>query len=399
MELVVLQITPDANKLKLTWGKNGLWFNPYSVDRDMINDCAEKIRQQLDQLVRRALENDRPGESPACGDILKEIAARGANLRKSLFTSEERTDEPGMIEEWLRTLARPFAIRVVVEPRIHIPWGLIYDGEPNKLDGSAKNIDMTTYQDFWNIKYNLSCVYHRILPGRDQDQAPIDPDSYRVLPVLNKVAFAKAISQLTEAEQVAFSDFFNKLAPCIHTKQDLLAQWETVRNNLGMLFFYCHANQTRLALGQDELDIYDFKRDLKLDNRQMNQPPSFVFLNGCRTAVGDPKGGFLEATGRTGYCGFIGTEAEIPDLFALRFSTAFMYYFFYEGLSILDTMRRLRHQHWPISMLYSICCKPFLTVRGKGSQQSFSSLLESNFSSMQVGSQSFRQQEPPHAEA
>ncbi len=385
MRMVVLQVKKNGNETKAVWTVDGQDVGTYSVDLDMINRDADKIRKLLDQLVERVLENNRQGKPPACGDILRELAERGADLYGSLFTAEERPEEAKKVAQWLNELERPFTIRIIVEPRVHIPWGLIYDGDLGRLSGKRDDTYWDLFQDFWSIKYDLSCLFHRIFPS---ELRALDPSEYRVLRVLNRTSFLNAQNHLSDIEKKGFANLFEKFGDPVHSKKDLLTQWEKTKKTLGMLFFYCHADQTRLALGQDQLDIDDFRRYLRLDGRQLNEPSSFVFLSGCRTAVGDPGGGFLEATGRHGYCGFIGTEAEIPDLFALRFSTAFMYSFYCEGLSILDTMKRLRRQHWPVSVLYSICCEPRLMVKGLGPEEGFSPLLERNFSAMQVGSQS-----------
>jgi hypothetical protein len=393
-QLVVLQVKQNADQLKLAWGMDGLMQGTYTVDRDMISRDADKIRLVLDRLVERALENNQQNTKPPCGDLLKELAERGSDLYHSLFSAEEGAEESEKIAKWLDELEHPFTMRIIVEPRIHIPWGLVYDADPQNLTGKPGDTNWELFQDFWNVKYDVSCLYYRIPPSQLRT---VEPTSYRVLPIVNQASFSTALNQLAETEKKVLTKFFEKCEPPVYSKKELFMRWPATKETVGMLFFFCHADQTRLALGQDQLDIDDFKRYLRLDSRQLKEPSSFVFLNGCRTAVGDPGGGFIEATGRTGYCGFIGTEAEIPDLFALRFSTAFMYCLYYEGLSILETMKRLRKQHWPVSILYSVCCEPRLMVKGLGPQEAFSAFLGKNFSAMPVGST--QKQDSPNAGA
>ena len=58
-------------------------------------------------------------------------------------------------------------------------------------------------------------------------------------------------------------------------------------------------------------------------NEEDRKTACLVFVNGCCTATGHADGGFLEATGMQGFYGFIGTEANVPDVFALRFGLDF----------------------------------------------------------------------------
>ena len=66
----------------------------------------------------------------------------------------------------------------------------------------------------------------------------------------------------------------------------------------------------------------------------------------------------MEATARTGYCGFIGTEAKIPDVFALRFANAFLTRLIYSGKKAITVMNELRGDFWPLSLAYNLSCQP-----------------------------------------
>lgn len=90
--------------------------------------------------------------------------------------------------------------------------------------------------------------------------------------------------------------------------------------------------------------------------------PCLVFLDGwARPRRATPRAASWRRRAATGFCGFIGTEAEVPDLFALRFGLAFLYHFLLEGVPVYLTMDRLRREHWP-SLLYSTYCYPMLRV-------------------------------------
>ena len=109
-----------------------------------------------------------------------------------------------------------------------------------------------------------------------------------------------------------------------------------------------------------------------------------VFLNGCHTAVGDPGGGFLEATGGSGFCGFIGTETGIPDVFALRFGSAFLCQIL-RGGTVTEVMSALRAAHWPLSLVYGTYCAEIQLTPNAGVTKIKLPVEPSNFATCGVG--------------
>ena len=92
-----------------------------------------------------------------------------------------------------------------------------------------------------------------------------------------------------------------------------------------------------------------------------------VFLNGCHTAIESAKdGGFLQATASGGFCGFVGTEAEVPDVFALRFANAFISQLLYTGSRAIDVMNKTRRDFWPLSLVYNLSCHPDFQFNPQG---------------------------------
>ena len=148
-----------------------------------------------------------------------------------------------------------------------------------------------------------------------------------------------------------FDKLFRKWKPK-DSKRKLIRAWKKDGNKIGLLYFYCHANGTRLSFGlDDEISTSDLRLELKREGASLENPPCLVFLNGCHTAVGESTGGFLAATGGQGFCGFIGTEAKIPDLFAMRFGLALLHELFTRDLPVRDIMQELHRKHWPLSIV------------------------------------------------
>jgi hypothetical protein len=202
---------------------------------------------------------------------------------------------------------------------------------------------------------------------------------------------AEALFDPTDSEKQVLDylrQHFNttKAFNSVYNKADLFQSWNT-HSDLDMLFFYCHANETSIAFSTNDNDMLTIDEINRFQQKQeqltwtSGRTGCLFFMNGCATAVGSADGGFLEVTGRKSASGFIGTEAEIPDLFALRFGLAFLYHFLVEGLPVIDVMSVLRREHWPLSLLYTTYCSPGLRVEPrKGLSVSFK-----NFSEKRLG--------------
>ena len=95
----------------------------------------------------------------------------------------------------------------MVPDRVHIPWGLVYDADPDSLNmDDTKPPQIDEYGDFWGIKFNTSSVHSTI-------RAPINPDrlpgeTFYLLPAINEVAYTKAYSVLSTVER-SFADTFS----------------------------------------------------------------------------------------------------------------------------------------------------------------------------------------------
>jgi hypothetical protein len=83
-----------------------------------------------------------------------------------------------------------------------------------------------------------------------------------------------------------------------------------------------------------------------------------VVINGCSTAVGSTSGEFLQSTSAQGLCGFVGTETDIPNIFALRFSLALLHLLFTEGLDLGEAIQYLHRSHFPLSFVYGLYAVP-----------------------------------------
>lgn len=365
----------ESHSLKVTWHHDqGGSYPPYLVDPAPLMHYAGVIRQKLSPLIIAARKDGR-----AFGPALKDIARGGQNLYDALFL--ESAGSRGLaseIRDDLESRSSPCRILIKVEPRIHIPWGLLYCEPGDRISESGLIEDLG---GFACLKHHLSTIHSRIpvLPKPRKDVP------FQLLPVFNKRSFESARGILRPDEQEFVDELMRRFSEPTFSKSAFEQRWRTTALKFGLIYFYCHANGKELALDlEDRVDIFTL-RLLGNESPDASERVCLLFMNGCATAVGSPDGGFLEAASHSGFCGFIGTEAKIPDVFALRFGTAFLHLFLTSGLPLWRVMQILWRQHWPLSLLYGIYGNPLIRVGSESELAPLPPALCGNFSSETVG--------------
>jgi len=354
-EITKISITETeiGNRLKVVWEGTDGEFDPYFIDRTIMTDVAAELRLLLAKLVKQGRDQG----FPQSGEILHEIARKGYDLYTGLFTDARGGADPLEVRDWLESSQRKRRVEFRVFGPVHIPWGLLFQRKPAAETPAPGATNISLYTDFWAFRYSVTTVYFRLSAMALSQAWPAD--AFKVLSVRNKEAFDAALEKLDETDRDLLARFDGNSAMILYSSKELLEKWEQIREKVGLLYFYCHANETMLSLSGDSLSLTDFKLRL---SRSRSKTPCLVFLNGCSTAIGDPKGGFLEATGAPGYVGFIGTETKVPTVFALRFGLAFLYLFLCKGMRLVDAMDKLREDHWPLSLVYGPYCPATLQV-------------------------------------
>ncbi|MCP4107300.1 MAG: hypothetical protein GY749_17450 [Desulfobacteraceae bacterium] len=189
------------NTLKVRWGDSEIDFLPYNIDRDLIKRKAKDVRDKLASIIEEAREN----EFKQIGYHLKELVELGNGLYQALFTSEEEQHKAQKVLNYLKDIPKPFRIHFTVDKRIHIPWGLIYDGETIPPDKHNGDLAIDKYRDFWCLKYSVSTSYSIIEPSADKE---ISSDDLKILPLFHKAVYERVVPNLDKLESDAMSHMF-----------------------------------------------------------------------------------------------------------------------------------------------------------------------------------------------
>ena len=355
---ITLDVKENDKNLKVNWRSPSAGSAAYKINANNLINRSAEVRICLQNLIAAAMKNRTEHRPLTLGLELKELAKAGSKLRNEIFTPLESEDqlEAEDANRWLGSLS-DVVLHVTVDREIYIPWGLAFEGDPQKLSGDPEDISIDKFSDFWCLKYQLSTLYNRIRDSVVRN--PRTAGQAQIVKLTNQDAWARAIRQVSPLEQQLAAAMFTANDICSSSDFENIWKIQKKSHETDLLYFFGHANGTALAFEKgDLLTMDDFPRIL-MRTPPTEQPACLVFLNGCHTAIGDRNGGgFLQATSYRGFCGFIGTEAEVPDVFALRFANAFLSQLLYTGSRAVDVMNNIRRDYWPLSLAYNLSCHP-----------------------------------------
>lgn len=337
----------SETSLKIVWSYEEQTLGVCIINLNLIIYLANDIRDKLSELVESFLESTplNPGalmllSNTSVDNKIKSLAKAGFELYTQLFLDENGVEQT-IVKTNLQELQEDgkYRISFVNGTTIYIPWGLIYDNDP---EGNTIN-----KQNFWCIKYHLTNILSRVWRKQTSDK-------YKLLSIVNEEIYDKVHKHLTKEELAVYEWLLQTSDEQKLSGRSLLNKLGSLKEENILLSFYCHANSSNLAISSDdEVSLYDLQ---KVAN---NVKGCWVlFLNGCLTATGSTKEGFLDILANNKFYGFIGTETAVPNVFALRFGIQFLHKLFSTELSLLEVMHEMRQQHWPLSLMYSVYCFP-----------------------------------------
>jgi hypothetical protein len=354
--LVRVGPTTDDGRVKVAWFLNEQVDTAYDISSSTLIERAKEVRKLLATMATNAAE----GRMADQASTLRDLAIAGARLRNALFHSTPNRDPGTEIKEWLTSLPIPHRISFIDQGGIRVPWGLIYEGDPAKFPDESLAAANVACDGFWALRYHVTApprigVRKYELSGENFELIPVvHPDVHKDTEVVRKTD--------------EYDDFEQRVIhSLLHTpllgKQALHGAWPRFASKDGLLYVLCHADGTALSFGKadaDRLTFHDFKDDFpRYDKKSL----ILIFLNGCSTAFDRlDKEGWLSVGSNQGFVGIIGTEAVIPDVFAMRFGLAFLAAFLGRGDSVLATIDELRRLHLPLSLIYSVHCPGTLRI-------------------------------------
>jgi hypothetical protein len=139
----------DRGTLKVVWDDPDYPpFDSYNIDEETLKTDASAVRVKLGLLVDHLMRN------PAApfGALLRDLAYAGRELYDDLFLDAgSSVQDVTVVRRWLEERTEPPRLTFIVDSYVHVPWGLVFDSNPDEIPDSAS--DIATYRDFWCLKY------------------------------------------------------------------------------------------------------------------------------------------------------------------------------------------------------------------------------------------------------
>lgn len=402
--LIKVEIIVNDNELDCHWSL-GMEVGAYLISANLagVKYWSSKVRECLNQFVSdyktpEAIDVKERKGIRLYREHLQQLATAGNALYRALCDDSKHTTTPEEMRDWLRATRRRLAdrgdscfITFMVPDNVHVPWGLIYDADPAKLSMDDTELPtMEEYEDFWCIKFGASSVHSTIplqaIPGT------LPGESFQLLSAINQSVYGRAYSVMPGVEQAFVETFWGETnIQGVFSEHQLREAWSQINRENGILYFYCHANGTTIELSETE-PLSAEELHVVLLRAKRSPSVNLAFFNGCNTAIGPDKQtgengrSFMEIIKALEFRGYIGTEAKIPDVFALRFGFDFLFYFLNGNGCLLEAMGYLRRKHWPLSLVYTINCDPLIALSRKGVLAFPDRLSDDNFSTDRIGS-------------
>jgi hypothetical protein len=349
------------DRVKVVWSDStGARFPPYRLLSKSLRDKVKDVRLALEKLTA-AYIHPRPDFVEATAGL----ALRGHQLRMALFNDYPPEDHNAVSEPqaWFESLIRDRANSVIItvhaDPILPIPWGLLHEHGRAPLGGDD------LYDGFWALRHEIATIYSGMAPQSFQTARPAQ--NVKLLSGLDQAVFDNIRRQLDPEQRDFISSFLDRPVGRAFSSQGCRERWQQVGYNHCVIHFFGHATGSELRFSEaDLLTVSNFRALFRRESRVVRAYPEPVFvltfLNGCSSVSGEDAESFLMATADPGFCGFIGTEAAVPDAFAILFGQELLYTLLVEGLSVREAMSLLWRKHKPMALLYGCYAHPNFTV-------------------------------------
>jgi hypothetical protein len=337
------------------------WHVPQASIATRSRDVRQVLKQLNDYLHTnpRLLEERDPSWTSYLA-IVNELKERGRSLHRQLFQYPERPAPAHELETAIRQLGRDDELIIhCPDDAVTFPLGFVCDPTPDEPDaaGEARAGTSPGRADFdgcWINRFDITML----LNGTGCELC-IERETLRTVYALHAAAIEQAIEELAEASLENEIECFLTLSALEIGKQN---QWGPVRKACaqladfnGVVFVLAHTQDGDLYLADANarIDCLDFA-DL-IRQRLRNDRSKLLILNCCASAVGAEGNSLLGAVADKGFCGLIGTEAEILNTGALRCGSRLLWEIYFNGKSLGAAFRAMQDAPdlFPLNLFYT----------------------------------------------
>jgi hypothetical protein len=361
-----IRIDPNGDTTKIRLKKGGpADSRPVIVGTHLLRDRSKTLREALDNLndyVR--LRGNKVDFDPGLrryAQLIMELKEQGSALHTALFSTQN--EGARALLNKLSTLKDGDEILVQCScDEVTLPLGFLYRFP---VEEAPLVYGKQDFDGFWMNRYKITMLIEG--SNCDENALAIEPDSFKSIYALHETEVDAAWDYLMDD-----GPKFSKLRElrCLSTQEH--GNWNKVRaafasgKNWNVVFVLAHSDGDWLKLADSSIACQDFA-----DMLQMDHPAGgaeLLILNCCNSATGGVQRSLLSSVAADGFCGLIGTEAEVLNSHALRCGTYLMWELCAHGKSLGEAfdLMQLEKSLFPLNLFYTCyadrrfrLCKPF----------------------------------------
>ncbi len=318
----------------------------------------------VDTLLAYQAEVDIPED--VAQQALKMLAEAGFLLFQDLFYGPSAGSDIQAMGERLRGLANKSALKLqIVSQHFFLPWGLLYLGE------DLSHIQPDHFLGLHHIVEHIPLqasppVFTPDIPSQPRLAVSVNVDS-SIDQAMWRDFVARQLNYWKPLQQIGAAEIAIR-----QTDQEWLEAMRLPAVDQ-IMYFYGHALTPAMddpaSADNASLSFTDNKkvtlRQLRLNAAEKHRFPGepLVFINACESAELSPLfySGFMPYFTTKGARGMIGTECEVPAVFAAEWAPRFFDRFLYQEKSIGEIFLELRREFYYrhnniLGLLYALYC-------------------------------------------
>jgi hypothetical protein len=348
-----LSLDPNGEEIKLRWSRDDEPpSRPLRLNIDLLRKRSRAVREALKALnsyvcgnQQLAEEND-PGWRNYAG-VIKTLRQKGQALRSALLDEEDPRSQEllGVIE----SLEPGAELRVnCSDGEVTLPLRFVFEGDVGSPVAKPCRGD---FAGFWLDRFKVTMLVEG--SGAGHERRSVDPGSLKTLYALHRTEVENSlpylgadISKLQALTLLPVKQYYNW--------ETAIRAYDGIREADNIIFVFAHSDGDSLELAPDStIDCNTFS--LMLHKNRDPRRPVLLILNCCLSVTGGDGGSLLSVAARKGFCGLVGTEAEILNTFALRCGTRLMWELCFNGRPLGDALDQMQGAEdlFPLNLLYT----------------------------------------------
>jgi hypothetical protein len=354
--ILELFLDPNGDQIKLTWRSDsaGSRAKPLLLSKPLLEKRGQAIRNDLTTLSNYVGVTDlQPGRDPGWVEYKRIVAGlrtHGQALYRALFDFNDSRARK-LASELAMPWPRHSELKIhCSDEQVTLPLGFVFCAERASSLGNISHPSRTDFSGFWLNRFRISML----VAGSGCNALDIDPTSFRTLYAMHRRDLEKVYDRLG-ADGRKLDLLINSIEfrqpffdwPGAELACTRIADWHHV------VFVFAHSDGDYLALDGSSIDSLTFAE--MLQRVQCETQTTLVILNCCFAVSGDEHSSLLRSVAAPGFCGLIGTEAEILNTHAIRCGTRLMWSLCARGQSLGKAFDRMQRDVdlFPLNLLYT----------------------------------------------